>query len=222
MHEIGKIEDNPDTKGSAFLIHPKIKDCVADFKTYSNSVIKMKAGKDSVTVINAYAQTSSAEDEEVEQFYNDIERAMADSDSKYKIITGDFNAKIATKTKEGDFESMQAFGIDEINERGDRLIEFAEEHTLIIANILFQKPKNRYWTWESSNRETRNQIDFTLSNQRGIVTNSEVITKVDIGSDHRLVRVTLRINKRLASLTSIKKHTLLILTHKTQRHERNI
>ena len=26
--------------------------------------------------------------------YDDIERAMVDSDSKYKIITGDFNEKI--------------------------------------------------------------------------------------------------------------------------------
>ena len=34
--------------------------------------------KDSVTVLNAYATTS---------FYDDIERAMADSDSKFKIIT---------------------------------------------------------------------------------------------------------------------------------------
>ena len=40
-------------------------------------------GKDSVTVIYAYAPTSSAEDEKMEQFYDDIERAMADSDSKY-------------------------------------------------------------------------------------------------------------------------------------------
>ena len=83
-------------------------------------------GKDSVTVINAYAPTSSAEDEKVKQFYDDIERAMADSDSKYKlIITGDFNAKIGTETKEEDFKSMGAFGIGERNERGDRLIEFA-------------------------------------------------------------------------------------------------
>ena len=44
-------------------------------------------GKDSVTVINAYTPTFSAEDKKVEQFYNDIERAMAYSDSKYKIIT---------------------------------------------------------------------------------------------------------------------------------------
>ena len=49
-----------------------------------------------VTVINAYAPTSSAEDEKVEQFYDDVERAMVDGDSKYKIITGDFNAKIRT------------------------------------------------------------------------------------------------------------------------------
>ena len=88
-------------------------------------------------MINAYAPTSSAEDEKVEQFYDDIERAMADSDSKYKIITGDFNSKIKTKKKEEVFKSMGAFGIGERNERGDHLIEFAEEHNLIIANTLF-------------------------------------------------------------------------------------
>ena len=61
--------------------------------------------------------TSSAEDEKVEQFYDDIERAMADRDSKCKIITGDFNAKIGTETKEEDFKSMGVFGIGERNER---------------------------------------------------------------------------------------------------------
>ena len=77
----------------------------------------------------------------MEQFYGDIERAMADSDSKYKIITGDLNANTGTKTKEENFKSMGAFGIGERNERGDCLIEFAEEHNLIEANTLFQKPK---------------------------------------------------------------------------------
>ena len=138
MYEIGKTEDDPDAKRLAFLIHPKITDCVTDCKTYSNRAIKMEInlqGKDSVTVINAYAPTSSAEDEKVEQFY-DIE-----SDSKYKITTGDFNAKIGTKskTKEEDFESLRAFETWERNERRDRLTEFAEEQKLIIANTLFQK-----------------------------------------------------------------------------------
>ena len=44
------------------------------------------------------------------------------------------------------------------------------------------------------------QIDFAMSNQRGIVTNCEVITKADVQSDNRLVRMTLRIDKRLARL----------------------
>ena len=71
MYEIGKTKDNPDAKGLAFLIHPKIKDSVTDVQTYSNRVIKMEInvqGKDSVTVINVYAPASSVEYEKVEQF----------------------------------------------------------------------------------------------------------------------------------------------------------
>ena len=52
--------------------------------------------------------------------------------------------------------------------------------------------------------ETRNQTELIWSNQRGIVTNCEVITKTGIGSDHRLVRMTVRINKRLSRLTTMK------------------
>ena len=36
MHEIAKTDDHPDAKGLAFQILPKIKDCITDFKTYSN------------------------------------------------------------------------------------------------------------------------------------------------------------------------------------------
>ena len=60
-------------------------------------------------MINDYAPTSSAEDETVEQFYDDHEKATADSGSNYKIITGDFNARNGTKTKEEVFKSMGTF-----------------------------------------------------------------------------------------------------------------
>ena len=114
---------------------------------------------------------------------NTIKRGLADSNSKYQVITGHFYAKIGTKTKEEDFKSMRVSGIGVRNERGDRVIE----HKLIIA-IFFSDAKtkqsrknnnnkiNRHWTWESPGGETRNKIDFAFSNQRGIVTNCEVIT----------------------------------------------
>ena len=84
------------------------------------------------------------------------------------------------------------------------LVEFATEQKLVIANSLFKKDSKRYWTWESPNGSTRNQIDFILSNQRGIIKNCEVITKVDIASDHRMVRATIQINNKLARLKFIK------------------
>ena len=31
----------------------------------------------------------------------------------------------------------------------ERLIEFGEEHNLVISNTLFKKALNSYWTWES-------------------------------------------------------------------------
>ena len=68
-----------------------------------------------------------------------LKKEWLESDSKYKITTGDFNTKIGTETKE-DFKGMGAFAIREKKKRKDSLTEFAEEHKVIISNTLFQKP----------------------------------------------------------------------------------
>ena len=52
---------------------------------------------------------------------------------------------------------------------------------------------------------TKNQIDFILSSDWKIVQNCEVITKVDIGSDHRMVRARVEIDKKLMRLKRIQK-----------------
>ena len=44
---------------------------------------------------------------------------------------------------------------------------------------------------------TKNQIDFILSSDRKIVRNCEGITKVDIGSDHRMVRARAERDKKV-------------------------
>ena len=99
---------------------------------------------------------------------------------------------------------MGSFSYGERNRRGERMIEFAKEHKLKVTNTYFKKHKCRnYWTWESPNGATKNQIDFILSNQRGVVKNCEVITNVDIASDHRMTRVNISINKKLARLRFI-------------------
>ena len=49
-----------------------------------------------------------------------------------------------------------------MNEAGQRLIEFCQENTLVIANTLFQQQKRRLYTWTSPvvNTEIRLAIFF--------------------------------------------------------------
>ena len=52
------------------------------------------------------------------------------------------------------------------NEAGQRLIEFCQENTLVIANTLFQQHKRRLYTWTSPDSQHQNQIDYILRSQR--------------------------------------------------------
>ena len=47
-----------------------------------------------------------------------------------------------------------------------RLVEFCQENTLVIANTLFQKHKRRFYTWSSPDGQYQNQIDYILCSQR--------------------------------------------------------
>ena len=44
-------------------------------------------------VVQVYAPTSTHEDEEVEEFYEEVSKIMSESKSYYKIVIEDFNAK---------------------------------------------------------------------------------------------------------------------------------
>jgi len=70
--------------------------------------------------------------------------------------------------KEGSQETPAVtgkFGIGVQNEAGQRLIEFCQENTLVIANTLFQQQR-RLYTWTSPEGQHQNQIDYILCSQR--------------------------------------------------------
>ena len=59
---------------------------------------------------------------------------------------GDWNAKVGSQETLG---VTGKFGLEIQNEAGQRLIEFFQEHALVIANTLFQQHKRRLYTWTS-------------------------------------------------------------------------
>ena len=54
------------------------------------------------------------------------------------FVIGDWNAKVGSQDILG---ITGNFGLGEQNEAGERLTEFCQENTLIIANTLFQQPE---------------------------------------------------------------------------------
>ena len=100
-----------------------------------------------ITVIKAYAPTSNAEEAEVEWFYEDLQDLLELTPKKDAlIIIGDWNAKVGSQETPG---VTGKFGLGMRNEAGQRLMEFSQENTLVIANTLFQQHKRRLYTWMS-------------------------------------------------------------------------
>ena len=117
-----------------------------------------------IMVIQAYAPTSNAEEAEVERFYEDLQDLLELTPKKdILFIIVDWNAKVGSQETPW---VTGKFSLRIRNEAGQRLIEFCQENTLVIANTLFQQHKRRLYTWTLPDGQHRNQIDYILCSQR--------------------------------------------------------
>ena len=89
----------------------------------------------SITVIQVYAPTSNVEEAEVEWFYEDLDLPELTPIKDVLFIIRDWNAKVGSQEIP---EVTSKLGLREQNEAGQRLIEFCQKNTLIIANTLLQ------------------------------------------------------------------------------------
>ena len=93
------------------------------------------------TEIQVYAPNTNAEEDEVEQFYEDLQDLLELTPKKDVLfIIGDWNAKVGSQETPG---VTGKFGFGVQNEAGQRLIEFCQENRLVIANTLLQQHKRR-------------------------------------------------------------------------------
>ena len=84
---------------------------------------------------------------ELEWLYEDIQDLLELTSPKDVLfITGDWNAKVGSQEIP---RVTCKFGLGVQNKAGQRLIEFCQENTLVIANTLFQQHKRRLYTWTS-------------------------------------------------------------------------
>ena len=100
-----------------------------------------------IMVIQVYAPTNNSEEAEVEHLYEDLQDLLVlTPKNDVLFIIGYWNAKVRSQETPG---ITGKFGLGVQNEAGQRLIEFFQENTLVIANTLFQQYKRRLYTWTS-------------------------------------------------------------------------
>ena len=96
------------------------------------------------------------------------------------------------------------FGLGIRNEAGQRLIEFCQENTLVMANTLFQQQKRRLYTWTSPGGQHQNQIDYILCSQRwrNPIQSTKTRLGADCGSDHKLLIAKFRLKLKKVGKTT--------------------
>ena len=89
----------------------------------------------------------------------------------------------------------------------DTLVEWATSKNFKIMNTQFQKKAGRSWTWRSNDGNTKNEIDYVITDTPSMVTDVTVINRVSIGSDHRMVMGSITLNTRAERRKLLNKNT---------------
>ena len=138
------------------MVNKRVRNAVPGCNLKNDRMISVRLqGKPfNITVIQVYAPTSNAEEAEVKRFYEDLQDLSELTPKKDALcIIGDWNAKVGSQETPG---VTGKFDLGVQNETGQRLIEFCQENTLVIANTLFQQHKRRLYTWTSPDGQYRN------------------------------------------------------------------
>ena len=136
--------------GVAITVNKRVQNAVFGCNLQKDRMISVHfQGKPfNITVIQVYAPTRNAEEDEVEWFYEDLQDLLELTPKKDVLfIIGDWNAKVRSQETPG---VTGKFGLGIRNEAGQRLVEFCQENALVIANTLSQQHKRRLYTWTSS------------------------------------------------------------------------
>ena len=102
-----------------------------------------------ITVIQVYSPITNAKEAEVQQFYDDLQDILELTPKNDTLfIIGHKNAKVGSQKISG---VTGKFGLGVKNEARQRLTEFYQENSLVIANTLFQQHKRQLYLWTSPN-----------------------------------------------------------------------
>ena len=119
--------------GEAIIVKKRVQNVVLGCNLKNDRMISVgfQGNPFNITVFQVYALTSNAEEAEVEWFYEDIQDLLELTPQKEVLfIIGEGNAEVGSQEIPG---VTDKFGLGVQNEVGQRLTEFCQDNTLVIA-----------------------------------------------------------------------------------------
>jgi exonuclease III len=153
-------------QGAAVWINKRVAWAIIGYEPISSRllVVRFNAKPRCISLIQVYAPTSVSDETQVEQFYHELAAVVKKVPARdILVITGDFNAKVG---KASSTPVVSLGGLGDVNEAGERLLDFCLDHDLILANTWFKHHPRRLYTWTSPDGKTRNQIDYFAVKQQ--------------------------------------------------------
>ena len=117
--------------------------------------------------MQVHASTSNAEEAEVEWFYEDLQELLElKTKTDVLFIRGDWNAKVVKSRSQEILGVTGKFGLGVQNEARQRIIEFCQEITMVIANTFSNHTRedSTHGHHQMVNSETRLIISFADKN----------------------------------------------------------
>jgi len=125
-------------------------------------------GGHTATLLSCYAPTLAAPQEEKEEFYEQLERAIDAVPLKQKLfVLGDFNARVG-RNHELWHKVLGRHGIGNENANGSMLLDLCTKQRLVITNTVFQQANKLKASWMHLRSKHWHLIDYVLVKQRDL------------------------------------------------------
>ena len=135
--------------GVGFLVQKDIVNTVMVCRPVSSRLIaiRLRAVPFNITIVHVYALTSDHDDNEIEEFYGQLQNVFDQTPKKdILVVQGDWYAKVGKDACENWKGICGPFSNVDTNKRGLRLLELATFNDLVLANTFGHHKASRRWT----------------------------------------------------------------------------
>ncbi|KAG2462366.1 CFDP2 protein, partial [Polypterus senegalus] len=140
-----------------------------------------------MNVVSAYAPQVGCAMDEKEDFWSELDEVMNSVPKGQKVVIGlDFNGHVCEGNR-GDEEVMGTYGVNERNEKGQRIVDFAKRMDMAVVNTYFKKWEEHRVTYKSGGRCT--QVDYILSRRVNLkeIEDCKMVAGESVVKQHRMV-----------------------------------